>query len=144
MKKALLKLPENPKRVTYFDNRKCHYCGEPIADQERKNRIHCPESIDENGKIINCKRKKFDVKHQPETEILKDHNARAKDYHKKIKKMRADQGEFVTSAIIDSYGICLTESDNFHFDGHQLTSYFIGFAIISNPITNMHRIIELN
>lgn len=143
MKKNLPKLPENPKRVTYFDNRKCHYCGEPIADQERKNRIHCPVSFDEYGNRIDCKRKKFDLKHQPETETLQCHNARAKDYYQKIIKMRADHGEIVTSAIIDSYGIIITESDDYYFDGHELTSYFIGFAIISNPNTNTHRIVDV-
>ncbi len=140
MKKKQLKLPENPKRFSYFDNRKCHYCDTPIPDQARKNRIHCFPWSDDNGKLNDCKRKKHDLKHGREIEILQDHNARAKELNNKIHHMLTEHGEVVTTEILNAYNITLSFCDDFSFDGHILTTQFIDYTIVSNPITNTHEI----
>lgn len=141
MKKKLIKLPQKPKNATYFLNRKCEYCGEPIEDQARATRKHCHPWIDEFGVEHSCKRLKHAVKHEHEDEVLLEYNARAKSHNKMIAKMLADHGDFVTSQIIDSYGVSLREAIRCEFDGHQWISYFIDFTIISNPNTHTHQII---
>ena len=144
MKKKQLKIPANPRRLTYILNRKSEYCGAPIEDQARASRKHCPPVIDEFGVSHSCKRMKHAVKHEREDELLMEYSARAKNHNKMIAKMLTDHGEQVTSEIIDAYGIRLTECLDFHFDGHQLTSYFLGFTIYSNPNTQTHRIVPTN
>jgi hypothetical protein len=136
-----LKIPDSPKKFTYINNRKCEYCSKPIEDQARINRKHCHPWKDEFGVQHSCKRLKHSVKHEREDEILLEHNSRAKNLNKMISKMLTDHGDQVTSEIIDAYGICLSESEHFEFDGHQFTSYFIDFTIYSNPNTHMHRIV---
>ena len=144
MNKTQIKTRFPSRGFTYYLNRKCEYCGEPIEDQARSNRKHCIPWKDEYGKTHTCRRLKHSVKHEQEDELLMEHNARAKNHHKMIAKMLTDQGEQVTSEIIDAYGIRLTECLDFHFDGHQLTSYFLGFTIYSNPNTQTHRIVPAN
>ncbi len=55
--------------------------------------------------------------------------------------MLADHGEFVTSQVIDSYGITLTDAIRIEVDIHQWIFHFIDFTIISNPNTHTHQIV---
>ena len=140
MKKRPLKRPTTPDSFTYLFGRRCEYCKKPIEDQARPNKTHCTAWTDENGIKHDCKRRKHTFNHGREDEILQAKNAEAKDLNKKIMKLLADQGEFVTTQELNAYGITLTGCNDFTFDGHTLTTQFIDFIIVSNPNTNSHEI----
>jgi len=141
MKKKQIKFPQTPKNATYFLNRKCEYCGKPIEDQATATRKHCLPWIDEFGVKHSCKRLKHTVKHEREDQILLEYNGRAKSHNKMIAKMLTDHGDVVTSQIIDSYGITLTDAISIEVDIHQWIFHFIDFTIISNPNTHTHQIV---
>jgi hypothetical protein len=140
MKKKQLIFSDNSTSFTYFNNRKCVYCEKPIEDQARPNKIHCSPRTDENGVKHDCKRRKHSFNHGHEDEILQAHNAKAKDLNKKIMKLLTDQGNLVTTHELNAYGIILNDGITFTFDGHTLTTQFIDYTIVSNPIANSHEI----
>jgi len=127
---------------TYILGRSCQYCGEPIEDQARATKKHCTTWMDENGKIHDCKRKKHQVKHQSEEDVLLDFSAKQRTTKQQIEKMITAHGDIVTTEILNAYNIILSESLGFSYQSGLATAEFLGYRIVSNPTLNNHKILK--
>ena len=125
---------------TFILGRACQYCGEPIEDQARATKIHCTRWKDENGQIHDCKRKKHQLKHQPEEDLLLDFSAKQRTTKQQIEKMIAAHGVIVTTEILNAYNIILSENLRFSYQSGLATAEFLGYHIVSNPKLNNHKI----
>lgn len=127
---------------TYHDKRECPYCTNPIADQEGKGRVYCPEIRDENGKLLSdCKTSYHRQNDKPardlHAEIIADHKAQASrlDFLIRIK------GYQVTTDDLDIYEIDLRKPVRYSTSNDGLiTSHFLYHTVVSDPYTNHHKI----
>jgi hypothetical protein len=119
---------------TYHMKRACVECGEPIADQERITRIHCPQVKDDNGKVIkDCKRRKHQRIHQTEEDYLLDWNAMQRETKKKIEAALKDHGDELTKQMLNAYHIMLDTCIRNYKNGGTTVIEFLGYDIILNP-----------
>lgn len=127
---------------TYTLGRVCLYCGEPIEDQARANKMHCSPWLDEYGIRHDCKRKRHQIRHQEKEDVLLDHNAKQRELTRQIENIVKTHGDIVTNEVLDAYGINLFESLKIDFNAGSGTSSFLGYQIISNAITKTHKIVK--
>jgi hypothetical protein len=127
---------------TYKLGRVCHYCGEPIPDQERASKIHCTRYRDKFGIIHDCKRKKHKVKTQLQEDILLDFSARQRETKRQIEKIIPIHGDLVSTEILNAYNVQLSDNLEYKYESGLLYAKFIDFTIISNPILNSHKIVK--
>jgi hypothetical protein len=92
---------------TYYKNRKCLFCGNPIADQIHGLRKHCPRIILPDGTVGSCK----DDKHIARRKTQDLPYNRLARHHKLMNERIADlmktTGETVTLEDINRFGIIL-------------------------------------
>ena len=119
--------------LTYLLGRACEDCGEPIADQERKTKRHCSEYVDENGIHHNCRRRKYQKKHQIHEDRLLDWSAVQRQTKTKIEETVATHGEFVNLQILEAYGIALNNYITISHGYQESYLEFLGYNIIINP-----------
>lgn len=128
--------------LTYHLGRACLNCGEPIEDQARSTRTHCPRWIDQTGKVHDCRRKKHQLKHQPQEDLLLDFSARQREISKQIEKVLAAHGDIVSTEVLNAYNITLSENLRFSYHSNLGTSEFLGYKIITNPKSKTHQIVK--
>lgn len=114
---------------TYYLNRRCLHCNEPIADQAHKTRTHCPREVMPDGTIKCCKDDRHteinSKKNPPYRAIAKHH----KKMHDNIEKLYKDKGALVCQADINNYGIILNRPLEFQRANGQYTFCFTGYKI---------------
>jgi hypothetical protein len=133
---------EKSSSKTYILGRACQYCGEPIEDQARATKIHCTRWKDAEGQIHDCKRKKHQLKHQPEEDVLLDFSSKQRTTKQQIEKMIAAHGDIVTTEILNAYNVILSENLGFSYQSGLVTAEFLGYNIVSNPQINNHKILK--
>ena len=118
---------------TYKLGRACQFCGEPIADQERKSKIHCTRYRDEFGVIHDCKRRKYQLKHQLEEDVLLDWCSMQRATKSKIEDMIKAHGDEVKIEVLDAYNVTLDNRIKSHQHLGQTIAEFLGYNIIITP-----------
>ena len=130
-------------KLTFNLNRACRQCGQPIADQEHATREFCDKYYDETGKVYDCKTDFHRENDKPE----RDAHRSLINYHKeianRINQLLVNKGEIVKTGDLDAFNIELSKSLEYSIkENGEMTSIFIGYNIISNPLTNNHKIIQ--
>ena len=141
--KKFSSLPERGPTKTYKLKRACAYCSEPIEDQARASKIHCSRWMDEAGVIHDCRRRKHQLVHKLNDDLLLDFSARQREINQQIVKAVAAHGDVVSSEVLNAYNINLSENLKFHYRSNLTTCEFLGFKIITNPKLNNHTIQKL-
>jgi hypothetical protein len=125
---------------TFKLGRACQYCGEPIEDQARATKMHCTRWKDEFGTVHDCKRRKHQLKHQPQEDILLDFSAKQRETSQQIEKVIAAHGDIVSTEVLNAYNITLSDNLNYSYHSGLATAEFLGYKIITNPRLNNHKI----
>jgi hypothetical protein len=125
---------------TYLLGRRCQYCGEPIEDQARANKIHCSSWVDEYGVKHDCKRRKNMLKNRTKEDTLLDLCARHRETNRQIERIIAAHGDLVSTEVLNAYNVNLADNISFSYDSGIATAEFLGFRIKSNPILKNHKI----
>ncbi|MEI6811022.1 MAG: hypothetical protein WCK60_03190 [Candidatus Nomurabacteria bacterium] len=126
---------------TYLKKRECRNCGKPIADQEHAGRTYCPKIYDEYDKVVDCKTTLARINDQPDRNLHRNLINDQKFFSNRIKTLVEKKGFEVYTDDLTAYDIKLSNAVNMNLtrDG-ILTTYFFNYSIISNPITNKHKI----
>jgi hypothetical protein len=128
---------------TYLKGRKCKNCEKPIADQEHASRTHCPKVYTEFGNVIDCKTMRHKIENKPDNDLHKSVINRLKEINCRIEMLLAKKGNEVHTDDLTAYDITLTNAVNFEIKpDFTLISYFLKHRIVSNPISNKHKIEE--
>lgn len=125
---------------TYKLGRACLNCGEPIADQARKTKLHCSAWTDKYGVRHDCKRRRNQAKNQDNEDVLLDLCARHRETRRQIEKMIAAHGDAVSTEILNAYGINLADNLRFTYHSGIAVTEFIGYRIITNLKLQTHKI----
>lgn len=127
---------------TYLEERACLNCGTPLADQLPGKRTFCKEERDKNGKLIkDCKGLYNRLINKPSRDEQKAIVNELRTTDERIERMVAKKGNLVTTEDLDAYDIQLSSPLSYNINRYgQLTSLFLGFTIISNPISQTHKI----
>jgi hypothetical protein len=125
---------------TYKLGRTCLNCGEPIEDQARKNRVHCPAWVDKFGVRHDCKRRKNQTKNQAKEDTLLDLCARHRETNRQIEKAIAAHGDVLSTEILNSYNINLADNLRLHYHSGIVVTEFLGYRIITNLKLQTHKI----
>jgi hypothetical protein len=133
-----IKLIEEDK--TFVNKRECRHCGEPIADQEHAAREFC--EVIRNGDVLikDCKtayHRNLDLADRVKARNIINN---LKDINLKIEAMTKKKGYIVSTDDLDVYEIKLTQAIDFREKGHEFEFEFLDYNIISNPISNQHKI----
>lgn len=128
---------------TYKIGRVCHFCGEPISDQERASKMHCTRWIDESGFVHDCKRKKHQLKIQKNEDILLDFSARQRETNRQLEKIIIAHGDLVSTEILNAYNIKLGDNLKFDYRSGIAVFEYLSFKITVNPNENLHKIEKL-
>ena len=118
---------------TYELGRACLYCGEPIADQARKSKFHCTEYKDEFGVTHNCRRRKYQLKHQLSEDVLLDWCAMQRKTKIQIEEVIKAHGDVVKVEILDAYNVILDNRIRSYQYSGQTIMEFLGYNIIITP-----------
>lgn len=125
----------------YQLGRSCRYCKAPIHDNAHASQEFCPKSYDENGKVRDCKTSFHRENDKPEREVQANYNSRNKAIKTRIEFLLKKYGDQVTTDMLDTYEIELSECMKFQIDqSGMLTTYFLNYKITSNPFNNIHKI----
>lgn len=128
---------------TYLKKRVCEYCGTPIPDQVHGTRSHCPRQVDQNGKIIDCKSKKWTEENKPEKELHRSIISEITGYSERIELMTNRKGFTVNTDDLIAYDIDLTKALTLIIkDDGTIYTEFLNYKIISKP-NNTHTILLL-
>lgn len=129
---------------TFNDKRACIYCGEPLADQLSKKRIYCEEQRGQNGSLTkDCKGAYNRQKNKPEVDMHREIINEHKTIDERIDAMVAKKGYEVTTQDLNAYDIILDSPLRYEFSSYGiLTTYFLKYTIISNPVFNSHKILH--
>ena len=144
--KVDLKLQEEQAKVlpiyTYFNNRKCEFCGEPIADQAKSTRTHCVYD-NTDGVIKDCKTAKARQNDEEERELFRKHREIIKGIDKSISKMVKEKGYVVDLDALKAYDIdlCLGLTMEIKLNG-QFTSTYINYKIEGGPFESTFKILK--
>ena len=121
--------------------RSCKFCSAPIPDSAHAATEFCPKTWDENGKVRDCKTAYHRENDRPEREIQAEYNGRNKAVKSRIEFLLKKYGDQVTTEMLDTYEIQLTECMRYKIDQSGfLTSYFLNYQIVSNPFNDIHKI----
>ena len=126
--------------LTYKLGRRCLYCGEPIEDQARANKIHCTPWVDEYGNRHDCKRRRHSLLHKQDDEVLMEVSAGHRDTKKQIERVLAAHEDEVSTEVLNAYSIKLMDCLRFRYHSGIGTFDFLGYRIISNPKLKTHKI----
>jgi hypothetical protein len=127
--------------VTFEQGRKCRMCGAPIADQEHAAREFCKITHDENGKVKDCKTTFHRLADADEREKYRQIINTQKFIKEQLDLLINKKGNEVITEDLDAYDIELSNPINYEMSSAGvLTSYFLKHKIISNPITQKHKI----
>ncbi len=133
----------NSNYLTFQLGRACKQCGEPIADQEHSTREFCDKYYDEYGKVYDCKTSYHRERDKPERDAQRDLINFHKEMAIRIHQLYTNRGDIVKTGDLDAFNILLTKSIEFGIsENGEMTSIFMGFKIITNPLTNNHKIIQ--
>lgn len=115
---------------TFLKNRKCLHCKKPIADQEHASLKFCAHQDLPDSAIKSCK----DAYHTPRKKIKYDPYLKLVTHHKltanSIMNLLSKNGNIVTGAELDQYGILLSKPVEFMIPPSQKGCYtFIGYDI---------------
>jgi len=132
---------EKTGQFSYQLKRACKFCSAPIPDDAHATTEYCPKTWDENGKVRDCKSDYHRENDKPEREIQAAYNGRNKAIKTRIEFLLIKHGDQVTTEMLDTYDIDLTECLRYKVDpSSMLTSYFLNYKIVSNPFNNIHKI----
>ena len=128
-------------KFTYHQNRACRNCGAPFPDQEHATREFCPATYDKDGTVRDCKTAFHRKEDKPDRDAYAGLIANHKAVTTRIDFLVKKKGYSVSTEDLDTYEISLTECIDYTIsnDG-TLTSCFLKHTIISNPISNLHKI----
>ena len=113
----------------------------PIADQEHAAREFCETTHDENGKVKDCKTAFHRMADAEEREKYRQIISNQKFIKEQLEVLISKKGDEVLTEDLDAYDIELSNPINYEISSAGvLTSYFLKHKIISNPITQKHKI----
>jgi len=139
MKKKNFDMTGRPVK-TYKLGRACQHCGEPIADQERASKTHCTRYKDEFGVIHDCKRKKHQLKHQLEEDVLLDWCALQRENKKRIEDIIKAHGDEVSLHVLDAFNVILHNGIRFYQRSGATVVEFLSYNIIVKPKSKIFKI----
>lgn len=140
MKKNLFTPPPD-NGLTYHENRECRNCGIPIADQEHATRTHCPKTYDEFGRVIDCKTTLARINDRADRELQRKLINNQKFISSRIDILIEKKGNEVHTSDLTAYDVKLSQCIDYNIESNgTLTSLFLKHRIVSNPITNLHKI----
>ena len=132
---------ENQSKFTYHLGRECRNCHAVIPDNDHATREFCPPSIDQNGNIRDCKTSYHRQNDKPMRELIAKLVANHKGISSRIDFLCKKHGMEVSSKLLETYEIDLRQSIEYDISTKCiLTSVFLNHTIISNPITDIHKI----
>ena len=135
------KFTEKTGKFSYLLKRACKFCGAPVPDHAHATTEYCPKTYDENGKVRDCKSSFHRENDKPEREIQAEYNGRNKAIKSRIEYLLQKHGYQVTTEMLDTYEIMLTECIKYQVDpSGTLTTHFLNYQIVSNPFNNIHKI----
>jgi hypothetical protein len=135
------KYTEKTGKFSYLLKRACKFCSAPIHDQAHGASEFCPKTWDENGKVRDCKTAYHRENDKPEREIQAEYSGRNKAIKSRIEFLVKKHGDQVSTELLDTYEIDLTECMRYQIEPSGiLTSYFLNYIIVSNPLNNIHKI----
>ncbi len=128
--------------LTYYDKRECVFCSEPIADQDRADKIHCEKQVI-NGEIVDCKTAKARVNDADMRQFFREHNAEIRAIDKRIGAMLKNKGEIVNFQDLEAYDIYLERAINTKLEknGNFRCEYYL-FSIDYNHIKKTFKLIK--
>lgn len=135
------KIPKDNMEPSYEEKRQCMECGTPIPDQEHASRKFCEKYYDQHGQVHDCKTNYHTNKNKPVRAIYSHIIRDQKFYTRQINEMTQKKGYDVTTDDLNAYDIILTDSMSFKLnkDGTAIFQ-FLNYSILSNPVTNHHKI----
>lgn len=140
MKKNLFTPPPD-NGLTYHENRECRNCGTAIADQEHATRTHCPKTYDEFGRVIDCKTTLARINDRADRELQRKLINNQKFISSRIDILIEKKGNEVHTSDLTAYDVKLSQCIDYNIESNgTLTSLFLKHRIVSNPITNLHKI----
>lgn len=130
-------------KFSYNLERQCRNCGAPIPDQDHATREFCPVTYDEKGKVRDCKTEFHRNNDKPDRNSYSILIGRHKAITTRIDFLIKKKGYLVSTEDLDIYEILLRESIDYKIssDG-TLTSIFLKHTIVSNPFTDIHKILN--
>ena len=132
--------PTGKPEKTYELGRACLYCGEPIADQARKNKFHCTIYKDEFGMTHNCRRRKYQLNHQLSEDLLLDWCAFQRKTKIQIEEVIKAHGNEVKIEVLDAYNVILNNCIRFYQYLGKTIVEFLGYDIIITPNSKTFKI----
>jgi hypothetical protein len=128
------------KQFVYHSERTCRHCGATLAENATARREFCQITHDPDGKVRDCKSAYHRKNDKPDREMFAMITANNKAIFTRIEYLIERIGEEVTSKHLEDYQINLIEC----IDAKQINGlvnwYFIKHVIITNHITEKHKI----
>lgn len=119
---------------TYYLNRICRNCGDPIPDQEHATREFCREVMLPNGKMLDCKDVYWANKRKEEPDPFVLLVRYQKSISAILQMIWETNRDSITADELTELDIplsrCLDRKVN---DDGSLSHYYIGFEIIAYP-----------
>ena len=141
MAKKIFTAPDNESRFTYNLGRECRQCHAPIADNDHATREFCPTTTDQFGNIRDCKTSYHRKNDKPLRDLIGKYIAKQKHISTRIDFLSDKYGMEVSTEQLDTYDINLHECIEYYISKEGiLTSVFLRHTIISNSITDLHKI----
>lgn len=135
------KFKEKIGQFSYRLKRSCKFCGAPVPDHAHAATEFCPKTYDENGKVRDCKTAYHRENDKPEREIQAEFNARNKAIKSRIEFLLKKHGDLVNTQMLDTYEIDLRDCMSYKIEPSGiLTTYFLNYQIVSNPLNKIHKI----
>jgi hypothetical protein len=133
---------EGNSKFNYHLNRTCKNCGAPISDHEHTTREFCPIIHNDNGKVRDCKTAYHRQNDKADRERYAQLIANHKAITSRIEFLISKKGYEVATDDLNVYEITLDDSVRYSInpDNGTITSVFLKHTIVSNPITNIHKI----
>lgn len=131
---------DGDKQFVYHSGKTCRECGAPISPNFTAKREFCQITYDPDGKIRDCKSAYHRKKDKPNRDMYAAITANNKALFTRIDYLIELIGEEVTSNHLDTYGINLIECIDAKEINGLIYWYFIKHVIITNPITQIHKI----
>jgi len=133
--------PDNESKFTYELGRQCKQCHAPIADNDHASREFCPVTVDQFGNIRDCKTTYHRENDKPTRDLIAKLIAKHKGICSRIDFLIKKHGAEVSTEQLDTYEINLHDCIEYSISKEGiLTSVFLKHVIISNPITQIHKI----
>jgi hypothetical protein len=114
---------------TYFDRRRCNYCGAPIEDQASKSRKFCRREDLPDGTVQCCKDDFHTEKNKDVQSILRRIGIYHRLMNERIAHLFSVKGENVSLEDINRAGINLYRPVQFKYINEMYKGWFLDYLI---------------